>query len=375
MPALATGLIAAPDSAPEQNLVVIFLRGGADGLNILVPHGDDAFYRARPTIGRKKDDLVNLDGFFGLHPALSSWERLWKDGTLAAVHCAGSEDTTHSHFEAQDFMEHGGLIAGGWLGRFLRNRPDAATSPLGAIALGSSLPEVLRGAPSCAAISSIDDFTLDAPPAFTQSLTSLYSRSGSLLGPAGASALAALDRIQSLSATKYTPADGADYDPKDDFASGLREIARLIKARVGLQAATIDLGGWDSHITNDSLMAGSLARLGKGLTSFTTDLGAHLASTTILVMTEFGRRVAENSALGTDHGAGSVMFVAGGGVKGGRQLTQWPGLTEALTGPGDVPIVTNYRNVIAPTLTRLSPKTDIARIFPGFSLDPLPLFA
>ena len=354
---------------PTGTLVVVFLRGGADGLNMVVPHGDDGYYRARPGIGIRRENLLELDGFFGLNPNLAALHPWWKEGQLAISHCAGSEDETRSHFEAQDFMEHGGLAAGGWLGRFLRSRPDAGHSPLTAVAIGPQLPECLRGAPSCAAIQSLEDFGLGerVPPGFLPQLSALYKSAPGVLGPAGQNALAALDRITALTKTTYTPAYAADYQ-KDGFAAGLLQVARLIKGRVGLQAATLDLGGWDSHITQSVIMDPPMQRLSKGLHAFATDLGKdELARTNIVVLTEFGRRVAENSAAGTDHGRGSVMFHLGGGLSGGNKVgVDWPDLTKSpLVGPGDLPVNQNYRDILAPVLRNQSPRVDLAKVFPG----------
>ncbi len=376
-PALTTFLDDQQDSAGT--LVVIFLRGGADGLNLIVPHGDDGYYRARPNIGIRREQLLELDGFFGLNPLLAPLHAWWQAGQLRLVHGTGSEDETRSHFAAQDFMEHGGLAAGGWLGRFLRARPDAARSPLTAVAIGPHLPESLRGAPSCAAIQSLDDFGLGEhlPATFLPQLAALYQAAPGLLGPAGQSALAALQRIDALRQTAAAPEGGASYGA-DDFSAGLRQVARLIKGRVGLQAATLDLQGWDSHITQASLLASPLQRLGQGLHAFATDLGpAVLARTPIVVLTEFGRRVAENSAAGTDHGRGSAMFVLGGGVAGGggggggggKVQADWADLaTSPLVGPGDLPVRINYRDVLAPVLLQQSPAVDLGKVFPGYRL-------
>jgi uncharacterized protein (DUF1501 family) len=355
-------------------LIVVFLRGGADGLNLVVPHGDDGYYRARPSIGLRKSEVVDLDGFFGLNPRLAPLEPLWKDGLLGAVHGAGSEDETRSHFEAQDFMEHGGLAAGGWLGRFLRVRPEAGHSPLTAVAIGSQLPECLRGAPSCAALESIEEFGLGrrAPENFAAQLASLYGATPGVLGPAGANALAALARIEALNKSSYVPEHGAVY-ADDSFSGGLRQIAQLLKARVGLQAAAINVNGWDSHITQAAIIDGPATRLGLGLAAFARDLGpARLARTNVVVMTEFGRRVGENSAGGTDHGLGGVLFFLGGGVPGGRMHGEWTGLgPDILQGPGDLPVRHNYRDLLAPVLLRQAPGLDLAKVFPGHAFAPL----
>ncbi len=357
-------------------LVVVFLRGGADGLNMVVPYGDDRYHSARPSVGIRRPDLIDLDGFFGLNQRLAPLRAWWDSGDLALIHCTGSEDESRSHFEAQDFMEHGGLAAGGWLGRFLRVRPEASQSPLTAVAIGATLPECLRGAPSCAAIQSLNDFGLGpgVPAGFLESLAGLYQIAPRELGPGGRNALAALDRIQSLTGNAYAPAHGASY-ADDSFSSGLNQVARLIKGRVGLQAATLDLGGWDSHITQSLIMDAPMRQLANGLHAFATDLGpTELARTQIVVMTEFGRRVAENSAAGTDHGRGGAMFLLGGGISGGRVHVDWPDLSSQLAGPGDLPVLNNYRDVLAPILARQAPGTEISRVFPGHSVRPLPLF-
>jgi uncharacterized protein (DUF1501 family) len=302
-------------------------------------------------------------------------EKAYKDGALAIIHAAGSEDDTRSHFEAQDLMEHGGITGGGWLGRFLRAQAGVTSGPLAAVALGQSIPECLRGAPAATVLQSLDDFSLgDDRPRLTDALAKLYGLQPGILAGAGRDTLAALRRVRQLRNTAYQPAHGADYG-RDEFSGGLREIARLIKARVGLQAASLDLGGWDSHFSQSTLMDPLMTRLAKGMAAFYQDLGAEMKHTTVVVMTEFGRRVEENSAFGTDHGRGSVMFVMGGEIKGGRVLGKWPGLSrEVLEGPGDLPVTTNYRNVLAPILQRHGADNRLGQIFPNFTLDALPLY-
>lgn len=358
----------------DHSLIVVFLRGGADGLHLATPHGDDGFYRARAGIGLRPNELIDLDGFWGLNPKLAPLHRLWKEGLMGFVPCAGSEDDTRSHFEAQDFMEHGGVAAGGWLGRFLRQRPGAEESPLAAVAIGAQMPECLRGAPSCAALESLDHFGLGqhAPAGFAAQLGALYAHTPGLLGPAGAGALAALERLNAVNQRSHAPDHGAVY-ASDSFSQGLCQISRLLKARVGLKAAAISLGGWDSHLTQAAIMDGPMTRLGAGLAALAQDLGpARLAKTTVVVMTEFGRRLAENSAGGTDHGRGGTFFFLGGGLPGGRVHGTWPGLdAAALEGPGDLPVQHNYRNLLAPILRRHAPEADMAKVFPDYPLAPL----
>ena len=365
------------NSDQRRALVVVFLRGAADGLSLVAPVEDDAYFAARPRLAVAKKDAVVLDGFFGLNPLLKELKPAFDDGALAIVHGAGSEDATRSHFEAQDLMEHGGLAGGGWLARFLRYRPGAASGPLSAVALGRTLPECLRGAPAAVVMQSLDDFSLGArAESFRRELQQLYAIEGDLLGSAARDTFGALDRIDAMRATPYRPAHGAVY-AGDDFALGMRQIARLIKAVVGLEAASIDIGGWDSHFTQGTIINPLMTRLAGGLAAFHRDMGRAMETTTVVVMTEFGRRVHENASFGTDHGRGSVMFALGGGVKGGRVIADWRGLRdELLEGPGDLPVANNYRNVLAPILEKHgADATSLRQTFPDFKIEPLPVYA
>jgi uncharacterized protein (DUF1501 family) len=367
------------DRDDRRTLVVVFLRGAADGLTLVAPVADDNYHKFRPRLAVKKSDAVALDGVFGLHPNLRALEPAWKDGDLAIIHGAGGESDTRSHFEAQDLMEHGGVAAGGWLGRFLRAR-GPSQSPLAAVALAPTLPESLSGAPSAAAFESLREFSITSghkdPHAgdFTRELERLYTSETGPLRSAAANTFDALRRIEAID-VNATPQNGAAYDSKYPFALGLRQIAQLIRADVGLDAASIDLGGWDTHFTQVSTIEPLMLQLANGLAAFRHDLGPRMATTTVVVMTEFGRRVAENSAFGTDHGRGGAMFVMGGGVKGGRVLGGWPGLKpEMLEGPGDLPVWNNYRNVLAPVLTwHGADSAGLGKVFPDFALEPLPL--
>ena len=364
------------DGDRRQTLVVVFLRGGADGLNMVAPLEDDGYYRARPRIAITKSKAVPLDGFYGLNPLLGDLQTAYKDGALGIVHAAGSEDDTRSHFEAQDLMEHGGIVGGGWLGRFLRARTAGTSGPLSAVALGREVPECLRGAPAATVFSSLDDFTLGANHArLMTSLARLYQAQPNDLGAAGNSTLEAVRRIETLRTASYQPAHDAMYGD-DEFSRGLLQIARLIKSRVGLEAASIDLTGWDSHFGQATVMDPLMTQLARGLGAFYRDMGREMDSTTLVVMPEFGRRVAENSAFGTDHGRGSIMFVMGGGIKGGRVFGKWPGLTQdVLEGPGDLPVVTNYRNILAPILGRHGAGANLDKVFPSFEIQPVEIYA
>jgi uncharacterized protein (DUF1501 family) len=327
----------------RRTLIVIFQRGAADGLALVAPVEDDNYYKARPRIGIARKDAIALDGFFGFHPKFAELAPAFLEGDLAIIHGAGSENDTRSHFEAQDLMEHGGVAAGGWLGRFLRTRPAPASGALACVAVGKALPECLLGAPTVTVMQSLDDFSFGAKtPGLRPELERLYAMESGQLGTAARDTFDALQRIDTMRNTPYRPDHGAVYGP-DDFSIGLRQLARLIKADVGLEAASIDIDGWDSHFTQQTLLDPLVTKLSQGLAAFRRDLGPRMATTTVVVMTEFGRRVRENSAFGTDHGRGGAMFVMGGGVKGGRVIGPWPGLSDnLLEGPGDLPVANNY---------------------------------
>ena len=363
-----------------RTLVVVFLRGAADGLTLVAPIADDNYHKFRPRLAVKSSEAVRLDDTFGFHPNLRALEPAWKDGDLAIIHSAGGESDSRSHFEAQDLMEHGGIAAGGWLARFLRAR-GPSQSPLSAVALSATLPESLSGAPSAAALQSLDEFSIaekagKVKDEFTRELNRLYAREQGPLRDAATSTFEAMRRIESIDA-HAKPANGAEYDEKDSFSQGLRQVAQLIRADVGLDAASVDLHGWDTHFVQQSGIEPLMLRLANGLAAFRRDLGPRMSTTTVVVMTEFGRRVAENGSFGTDHGRGGVSFVMGGGVKGGRVLGGWPGLKpEMLDGPGDLPVINNYRNILAPVLARHGATPEgLASIFPDFTLNPLGLYA
>jgi uncharacterized protein (DUF1501 family) len=364
----------------RRTLIVVFQRGAADGLALVPPIEDDHYYRARPRLSIKKESAVRLDDRFGLHPNLRPFETAWKEGDLAIVHACGIEDDTRSHFEAQDLMEHGGVAAGGWLGRFLRSRPAPLSGALACVAVGKALPECLLGAPSVTVMQSLNDFALGGKsPGVRNQLERLYAMETGQLGTAARDTFDAIRRIDEMRSEKYEPANGATY-AKDEFSTGLQQLAQLIKADVGLEAASIDVDGWDSHFTQETLLNPLATRLATGLAAFRQDLGERMKTVTIVVMTEFGRTVQENSAFGTDHGRGGAMFVLGGGVQGGRFHGEWRGLGQLVPrGVGssyeDLPVLNNYRNVLAPILLRHGGRAeDFPKVFPDFTLAPLPLY-
>ena len=367
---------ATAEKTQEHTLVAIFLRGGADGLSLVPPLDDDGYHRARPQLRVSKSDALVLDDRFGLNPHLAALHPLYKDGYLAVVHAVGSEDDTRSHFEAQDLMEQGGPAGGGWLGRYLRQAPRAASNPLAAVALGTSAPDSLRGAPASVVLDSFETFSFgDGGSDYVMRLDQLYQRDDGELGQVGRDALTAVRKLQALSHSAYVPTPGASYTD-DDFAQGLQRIAQLVKSGVGMEAATLDLDGWDSHFAQGLLIDPRMRSLSQNLAAFARDLGPSLEHVTTVVMSEFGRRVFENASFGTDHGRGGVMFVLGGGVRGGTVYGRWPGLgAEVLEGPGDVPVTTNYRDVLAAVLRQTSGLEDFAAVFPDFAISPVAMYA
>jgi uncharacterized protein (DUF1501 family) len=325
-----------------KRLVVIFQRGAADGLNIVVPHGEQAYYAMRPSINIPRNQVLDLDGFFGLHPSLSPFLPLWQQGHLAIVHAAGSPDPTRSHFDAQDFMESGtpGIKAteDGWLNRTIHALPssdaqDQAQSEFRAVAMGPSLPRILTGPEPALAINNINDFGVggrnpNAAP-IANTFEAMYAQSvDSILHGTGQETFDAVKMLKSADPQKYKPALGADY-PRGRFGDGLSQLAQLIKANLGVQIAFADIGGWDHHV-NEGNTQGQLANVlrdfSQSLAAFWIDLGDLAEDTVMVTMSEFGRTARENGNRGTDHGHANVMFVMGGPVKGGKVYGRWPGL-------------------------------------------------
>ena len=275
MKTTGTGIISG-NGDEQRTLVVVFLRGGADGLTLAPPVGDSGYYKARPTLAVSEGDILKLgDANCGLHPSMSGLHDIFKDGQLTVAPAVGSTDDTRSHFYAQDLMEHGGMVAGGWLGRFLRYRDGAPPSALSAIALGKSMPEVLRGAPAATVMESMDTFSLgkggDSTKDIQAELAALYGADQTLLGPAARDTLQAIDRVAKID-KGGSPENGASYDDST-FANGLRQTAQLIRARVGLEAVSLDLDGWDSHFAQDTLISSKITQLSDGLSAFHRDLG------------------------------------------------------------------------------------------------------
>ena len=340
---------------PVRPLVHIFLRGGADGLNMVVPTHERAYFDARPNLAVRK--TTPLGGGFGLHPALAPLFPFWDEGRMAIIHAVGTEDRSRSHFEAMAAMERGGA-AGGWLARYLTATARKDPSPLRAIAHGDTLPEMLRGGPPALALRSIGDFRLAGDPSFRALLDGMYAGGDDAIRAAGRQTLATLDTLGALDPKTYRPRHGADY-PDSDLGGGLKEVAMLLRAGVGLEAACLDHGVWDTHVGQDGFHPRLMTELAEALAAFAGDLGPELDGVTTVVMSEFGRRVGENAGLGTDHGRAAPAFLLGGGVRGGLH-GPWPGLDD-LDSVGDLRVGTDARAVLASALRLRDP----AKVFPG----------
>ena len=353
-------------------LVAIFQRGAADGLNVVVPFAEKRYYELRPTIGvpapGRQNGAIDLDGRFGLHPALQPLKALWDKQQLAIVEAAGSPDPTRSHFDAQDYMESGtpGSKGDGWLNRAL-TAPDPNTSPLRAIAMGSQLPRTLCGARSAIAVNNLQQFNV-ADQGSAGILESMYATSADgQLGHAGKDAFAAMKMIQSLNQGTYTPAAGARYGLGGELGRSLQQIARLIKADAGVEAAFAEVGGWDHHGNEPPQLSNLLRQFGSALAAFCLDMGDRMEDIVLVTMSEFGRTAQENGNNGTDHGHGDLMMVLGGSVRGGKVYGRWPGLEkEQLYEGRDLAVTTDFRDVLGELVSRHLGQKNIAQVFPGY---------
>jgi uncharacterized protein (DUF1501 family) len=381
-------VVASGDRQPTGDVLVsIFLRGGADGLNLVPPHGEKAYYAARPSLAIARPDArsagdtdraADLDGFFGLHPRLRPLLPLYEQKELAVVHAVGSDDQTRSHFEAQDQMERGCPVeqnlGSGWLARHLRTRLGRQ-SPLSAVAISETLPESLRGSPGASAARNIDAFSihLEEPrrSSFETALRNLYKQETGDLGRAG---LQVLDTLRTVNRRRRESdrSDNTGQYPEGQFGDAMRQVARLIKAEVGLEVACVDIDGWDTHFVQGAtggLFGGLAGDLGQGLAALANDIRPFWDRVTIVTMTEFGRRLHDNISLGTDHGRGSVMFVLGGNIRGGRVIADWPGLSkDDLEGPGDLRVTIDYRDILGEIVASRLQNDHVDEVFPGHTL-------
>ena len=376
-------------SARGRTLICLFQRGAADALNVVVPHGEAAYYRLRPNIAIPRPTMsagvagaVDLDGFFGLHPALAPMKPLWDRGMLAPVHAVGSPSSTRSHFDAQDYMETGTpdqkSTRDGWLNRYLALRGtceagcvhDAAQMPFRAVSMTQQTPRILEGPQATIAMSSLDEFSVRASGPAVDRLEALY-RTGNadVVHAAGGEMFEAVKILRAANPRQYAARNGAEY-PQSQFGQRLKQIAQLIKADVGLEVAFADVGGWDTHV-NQGGATGQLAQrlddFARSVAALVTDLGDRMSDVTILTMSEFGRTARQNGSAGTDHGHAGALFVIGGSVKGGKVHGKWPGLEpEQLHEGRDLALTTDFRSVFSEVAAKQLGAKRLDVLFPGY---------
>lgn len=376
---------ASEDDSSRDLIIQIFLRGGADGLTMCVPHGDADYYAARSTIAIADPTSVSankatdLDSFFGLPPALAGLKPMYDAGEFAIVHATGFSFADRSHFNAMNMIELGTTnvtTSTGWLGRHLMSLSLPPAARILAMAPQRNLPVSLNGAPQSVAIPNLDEFGLegnwDIPSSRMPFLQTVYSNVDEIAKANAEATVDTLDLVSSITSGYMGPANGAVY-PTNDFGRGLETIARVAKADVGLEVACLDLGNWDHHASQGPIsgdMASKMQTLADGLVAFRDDMDTRFANTTIVVFSEFGRRVAQNGSSGTDHGTGGAMFVLGGNVNGGQVVTDWPGLDTSVLHEGiDLPITIDARDVLGEILQKRAGNTNLSAVFPGHTMN------
>ena len=381
---LVRSVLAQTAGAPNRRMVVIFQRGAVDGLNVVVPYREKNYYSMRPSIAIPQDQVLDLDGFFGLHPSLASFKPLYDQGHLAVVHAVGSPDSTRSHFDAQDYMESGtpGLKStqDGWLNRALQAedaRRRLSHTPFRAVALGPDVPLTLAGSIPAIAFNNVNDFSIGGrgptPSPAASAFEAMYGDSGDrIFHPVGEEAFDAVKMLRAANLTQYTPAAGAEY-PNSEFGNRMKQIAQLLKANLGVEAAFTDVSGWDTHQNQGGVngqLANRLKDFSDSIAAFWRDLGDSAGDVTLVTMSEFGRTARENGTGGTDHGHANAMFVLGGEVNGAKVYGRWPGLSnEQLNEGRDLALTTDFRDVLGEVVTRTLGADNLDAVFPGAQLN------
>jgi len=364
---------------PRPTLVVIFQRGGMDGLNAVPPYGDGSYHDLRPFIGVRApgepNGALDLDGFFGLHPSLAPLKPLYDAGGLAVVHAAGGTLLDRSHFKAQALMElarpSSSDAVGGWIGRHLHATADARAAPIRGISIGTALDPSMAGSRDVAAIADSTEFRIRSrePELWAAALPLLHEGIGDSYEEQSERVFTVLHTFARAQPQTLAAAPEAEY-PEGDYGARLRQAAQYIKADLGIEAITINSGGWDHHAHENAVLPELLAELAQGLAAFRADLGPRFDDVIVVTMSEFGRRAAENLAFGTDHGRGNAMLILGGRVNGGQVFADWPGLHVAALDDGDLRITLDYRAVLAEILGDGFGNPAIAEVFPGFGTTP-----
>lgn len=360
----------------DKVLVVLSQRGGADGMSLVVPYGDNGYAAARPTIAIPPSQLLQTDGMFGLHPSFAPLAPMWRGGGMAAVQAVGMPAPNRSHFSAMSEVEEadpGSAERVGWLNRMVgMSEPD---STYGAVQIGQSVPQTeIYGPQPTLAASDIEKIQVYGPVnAMEDRLAALEVTWTQAAGPLGAAARQGVATAADWGAVLGTPADprnGAIY-PVTDLGETLAQSARLIRSDVGAEVITVDHGSWDMHTALGTLDWGEMRvmvdDLASSVAAFFTDLGELADHVTLVTISEFGRRVEENGSAGLDHGYGNAMLVLGNGVRGGKVYGRWPGLRPDDLVDGDLKVTTDYRSVLWEIVKTQFPAVALPRLFPDFT--------
>lgn len=367
----------------RKTLIAIFQRGAVDGLNMIVPYGERNYYDLRPSIAIPKpqsgnaEAALDLDGFFGLHPAMAPLKPFWDRKQLAIVHASGSPDNTRSHFDAQDFMESATPgrkgTPDGWLNRYLQSKSDSQRSLFRSVSMTQLMPRILQGSAATLAISNLSDFTIRAGRSSANvqgGFEAIYDQTvNDVLGGTGKETFEAVNYLKRVNPSQYQPENGATY-PRTAFGNSLFQIGQLVKAQVGLEVAFTDIGGWDTHVNQGNARGQLALRLqdfSNGIAALATDLGKRMDDVVILTMSEFGRTVRENGNRGTDHGHANAMLMIGNSVSGGKVHGEWPGLkSDQLYEGRDLALTTDFRDVFAEVAQKHLGTANLQAVFPGY---------
>jgi uncharacterized protein (DUF1501 family) len=368
----------APTTRSTDTLIVVFLRGAMDGLSAVVPFTEAEYFAKRVTTQVAKPDAASapsiaLNNQFALHPSLAPLKAVYDAGELAIVHATGLARASRSHFDAQDFMERAwnekGGVYSGWLNRHLQATALAQQNTFRAVAVGRSVQKSLTGSAPAVGLASIASFGLQSTNAreseMASTLQGLFD-SQALIDTSALRALNAEAELARFNLGAIGVDPSASY-PNTTFGNQMRDLARLIKGNIGVEAATIDLGGWDTHNNQVNLIGNLFDQLARTLVAFRNDLGsARMKNVSVVTMTEFGRRFQENGNVGTDHGYASAMFLMGGNTAGGQVFTAWPGLGANQLQAGDLRVTTDYRAVLSELLLKRANAPDLSGVFPGY---------